>query len=110
MSNIKLENLEIDGYMIYQDKDSFNFGIDAVLLANFALRESSHSLPHQICDFCTGSLPIPLIMYAKRKMFLGDNVKFLAFEIDKEQVELCNKSIEYNKENVEDAKNIRFKL
>ena len=39
MSNIKLENLEINDYMIYQDKDSFNFGIDAVLLANFALRE-----------------------------------------------------------------------
>ena len=123
MSNIKLENLEIDGYMIYQDKDSFNFGIDAVLLANFALREVAQCSPLRdgsvgadnirpyerelkICDFCTGSLPIPLIMYAKRKMFLGENVKFTAFEIDKEQVELCNKSITYNKENVEDAKNI----
>lgn len=39
MGSIKLENLEINDYMIYQDKDSFNFGIDAVLLANFALRE-----------------------------------------------------------------------
>lgn len=106
MSNIKLENLEINGYHIYQDKDSFNFGIDAVLLANFALREGSQCSPLQVCDFCTGALPIPLIMYAKRKMFLGENVKFTAFEIDKDQVELCNKSIAYNKENVEDAKNI----
>lgn len=117
MSNIKLENLEINGYHIYQDKDSFNFGIDAVLLANFALRagsqcsplqrnEGSQASPLQVCDFCTGALPIPLIMYAKRKMFLGENVKFTAFEIDKDQVELCNKSIEYNKTNVEDAKNI----
>lgn len=106
MSNIKLENLEINGYHIYQDKDSFNFGIDAVLLANFALRAGSQCLPLQVCDFCTGALPIPLIMYAKRKMFLGENVKFTAFEIDKDQVELCNKSIAYNKENVEDAKNI----
>ena len=123
MSNIKLENLEINGYMIYQDKDSFNFGIDAVLLANFALRENSQSSPLRdgsagadnirlyekgikVCDFCTGSLPIPLIMYAKRKKFLGENVKFTAFEIDKEQVELCNKSITYNKESVEDAKTI----
>lgn len=110
MSNIKLENLEIDGYMIYQDKDSFNFGIDAVLLANFALREfyggARISVPTKICDFCTGALPIPLIMYAKRKMFLGDNIKIDAYEIDNEQVELCNKSILYNKQNVSDAKNI----
>ena len=122
MSNIKLENLEINGYHIYQDKDSFNFGIDAVLLANFALRAGSQCSPLQrnegsasirpydsvlkICDFCAGALPVPLIMYAKRKMFLGDKVKFTAFEIDKDQVELCNKSIAYNKKNVEDAKNI----
>ena len=129
MSNIKLENLEINGYHIYQDKDSFNFGIDAVLLANFALRAGSQCSPLQrnkgsasirpydgdirpydsvlkICDFCAGALPIPLIMYAKRKMFMGENVKFTAFEIDKDQVELCNKSIAYNKQSVEDAKNI----
>ena len=118
MSDVRLENLEINGYMIYQDKDSFNFGVDAVLLANFAIREGSHSSPLRairegshssplrICDFCAGSLPVPLIMYAKRKIFLGENVKFTAFEIDEEQVALCNKSILYNKENVEDAKNI----
>ena len=119
MSNVKLENLEINGYMIYQDKDSFNFGIDAVLLANFALREfygGAHivcdnggrmiSALTRICDFCTGALPIPLIMYAKRKMFLGENIKIDAFEIDGEQVGLCNKSILYNKENASDAKNI----
>ena len=63
MSDIKLENLEINDYMIYQDKDSFNFGIDAVLLANFALREAgANSSSLHICDFCTGALPIPLIM------------------------------------------------
>ena len=124
--NVKLENLEINGYMIYQDKDSFNFGIDAVLLANFALREFGARIACQyegsqcveskektlgisqikICDFCTGALPIPLIMYAKRKSFLGENIKIDAFEIDEEQVALCNKSVLYNKENVEDAKQI----
>ncbi|MBP3200957.1 MAG: SAM-dependent methyltransferase [Lachnospiraceae bacterium] len=109
MSNIKLENLEINDYMIYQDKDSFNFGIDAVLLANFALREygsKKSDATINICDFCTGTLPIPLIMYAKRKLFLGNNMKITAFEIDKDQVSICNKSIKYNKENVSDAINI----
>ena len=152
MANVKLENLEINGYHIYQDKDSFNFGIDAVLLANFALREygkvsgsrsspvreDSHSSSVRegsrcvaptdirssvikICDFCAGALPIPLIMYAKRRMLLaaravrGDGVgakqcepalSIDAFEIDTDQVSLCNKSIMWNKENVDDAKNI----
>lgn len=147
MSNVKLENLEINGYMIYQDKDSFNFGIDAVLLANFALREygkvsGSHNSPVRegsrfvaptgarssdikICDLCTGALPIPLIMYAKRKMILGETmlsthitraygmgelcepcINIDAFEIDADQVSLCNKSIMWNKENVDDAKSI----
>ena len=144
MSKVKLEDLEIYGYMIYQDKDSFNFGIDAVLLANFALREyyggrmisaptkvqedggriistpASERLissPIRVCDFCTGTLPIPLIMYAKRNLLVGSSenvgakqcessIKIDAFEIDEDQVKLCNESILYNKENVEDAKNI----
>ena len=124
MANIKLEDLEINGYHIYQDKDSFNFGIDAVLLANFALRECINKCSEniikfdetkskksilRICDFCTGALPIPLIMYAKRGA-LGikqiSDINIYAFEIDEEQVSLCNKSINYNKENVIDAKNI----
>lgn len=92
--NIKLEDLEINNYKIFQDKDSFNFGIDAVLLANFVLRESAGAI--NFCDFCTGNLPIPLIIYAKRNKFLSDEISIKCFEIDKEQVELCNKSIEYN--------------
>ena len=106
MANVKLENLEVDGYHIYQDKDSFNFGIDAVLLANFALRENLIDKTKQIkiCDFCTGTLPIPLIMYAKWNM--SSTPKIDAFEIDEEQVSLCDKSIAWNKENVPAAINI----
>ena len=125
MSNIKLEDLEINKYMIYQDKDSFNFGIDAVLLANFALREFYGGMASKIriCDFCTGTLPIPLIMYAKRHMLDSVRVKHCgtepvgakhcvpelkidAFEIDSDQVSLCKKTILYNKEHVDDAKDI----
>ena len=102
MSNIKLENLEIDGYHLYQDKTNFNFGIDAVLLANFALREAKLKDPVKICDLCSGTLPIPLIMYAKTHVKSSID----AFEIDKSQVSLSNKSILWNKENVVSAKNI----
>lgn len=151
MANIKLENLEIDGFHLYQDKTNFNFGIDAVLLANFALRESnlvraisaspltqvscaspsvraSYASPTKICDLCSGTLPIPLIIYAKshmethceptprkgelceptpRKSELCEPFLHIdTYEIDKSQVKLSNKSILWNKENVPQAKNI----
>ena len=106
--NIKLENLEINGYHLYQDKDNFNFGIDAVLLANFALKELNimSNTKIQICDFCTGTLPIPLMMYAKSNV-KNATIKIDAFEIDNEQVTLCNKSIIWNYENVTSAHNIK---
>ena len=142
MGEVKLENLEIDGYHLYQDKDNFNFGIDAVLLSNFVLREyfgeNKNHLYHNVnkeyknldksavtnmCDLCSGTLPIPLIVYGKYKKVLSDkkyvyedngknytcDIKKLhidSFEIDREQVALSNKSILWNKENVESAKNI----
>ena len=132
MSNIKLENLEIDGYHLYQDKTNFNFGIDAVLLANFALRESlaskavgagttspqpvgaSYASPLKACDLCSGTLPIPLIIYAKTRRSehnrRGEHrepaLHIDAFEIDRDQAKLSQKSILWNKENVPSAKNI----
>ncbi|MBQ7743296.1 MAG: hypothetical protein IJT67_00695, partial [Lachnospiraceae bacterium] len=102
MDKIKLENLEIDGYHLYQDKGNFNFGIDAVLLANFALREAingagsatsmrkSSMSPIKICDFCAGTLPIPLIIYAKSRLGKLHDVTLHidAYEIDLSQVKL----------------------
>ena len=119
MSSIKLENLEINGFHLYQDKNNFNFGIDAVLLANFVLREypglstkTSTTIKKtaaktvstiKICDLCSGTLPIPLIIYAKSA---SPKLHIDAFEIDKDQVALSNKSIIWNKDNVKLAQNI----
>lgn len=111
--NIKLEDLEVNDYKIYQDKDSFNFGIDAVLLANFMLR-NYHNYKNinkekiiNYCDMCAGNIPIPLIVYAKRKEFLTKNLKCVAIEINKEQIALAQKSILYNLENAIDSKEIK---
>lgn len=110
--NIKLEDLEINNYKIYQDKDSFNFGVDAVFLANFALQNidaASYARPDtvmKICDFCTGNLPIPLIMYAKRKDFIPCKINIDAIEINEEQVKIAKDSLNYNYENISDAKDI----
>lgn len=91
----RIDDLEIRNYKIYQDTDRFCFGIDAVLLANFALRNISYNNNTilNIADLCSGTLPIPLIMYAKRK----NGIKIDAYEYDEEQVLLSKKSILENK-------------
>ena len=91
----RLDDLEIRGYKIYQDREKFCFGIDAVLLANFSLKSIGYKnqSPMYIADLCSGTLPIPLIMYAKRNI----DMKISAFEIDKDQVEISKKSIWENK-------------
>ena len=110
--NIKLEDLEINNYKIYQDKDSFNFGIDAVLLANFAIRNYGmlDKSELKICDLCSGNLPIPLIIYAKRKEYLCESISIDAYEIDKDQVALANKSLIENMNSVPDAKDITYDI
>ena len=44
---------------IVQNTDWFNFSLDSVLLANFALQNKSYK---NIMDFSTGNSPIPLIL------------------------------------------------
>lgn len=91
----RIDDLEIKNYKIYQDTDNFCFGIDAVLLANFTLRNisSNNTSCLNIADLCSGTLPIPLIMYAKRKF----DMKIDAFEYDESKVLLSKKSIDLNK-------------
>lgn len=98
--NIKLDDLEVNNYMIYQDRDAFCFGLDSVLLSNFFLKNINvvnDSI--NICDLCSGNLIIPLIIYAKRKKYKFDKIKISTFEIDKDQVIISNKSLDYNLKN-----------
>ena len=103
--NIKLDDLEVNNYMIYQDRDAFCFGLDSVLLANFFLKNINvvnDSI--NICDLCSGNIIIPLIIYAKRKNYNLNKVKISAFEIDNDQVIISNKSLDYNLKNDKDIK------
>ena len=95
---LELDDLQINNYKIYQDRDAFCFGIDSVLLANFFLRNINVKDNNiKICDLCSGNLIIPLIIYAKRKKYNLDNISISTFEIDKDQTDISKKSIEYNK-------------
>jgi len=58
----RVDDLSCGGYRIIQDPRSFCFGIDAVLLANFAGKTSG-----KMIDLGTGNGVIPLLYSAKKK-------------------------------------------
>ena len=92
----RIDDLEIKGYKIYQDSDSFCFGVDAVLLANFALRNIKNKTNQKLrmADLCTGNMAVALIFYAKKDF----DVRIDCIDIDEYQLSLAKKSIELNKE------------
>ncbi len=87
------QNEELDdlggGYQIIQNREYFLFGIDSVLLADFA---ASFIKPKdKVGDIGTGSGVIPILI-AKRK-----NIKELtAFEIQESLVELADRNFRLN--------------
>lgn len=80
-----LDDLQ-NGYFIFQNSEGFKFGIDAVLLADFAKECSG-----RIIDLCSGNGIIPLLLAAKTKVRHID-----AVEIQPEMAELAEKSVVYN--------------
>lgn len=58
----RIDNLNIDGYRIYQNSKLFRFGIDAVLLAAFA----EISKKDKVIDLCSGSGIIPFLYLARK--------------------------------------------
>lgn len=60
---LRLDELGRKGYRILQDPDAFCFGVDAVLLADFA--EASQT--ERVIDFGTGNGILPLLLDARNK-------------------------------------------
>ena len=58
-----LEDLGLKGLHIIQKKHGFRFGVDAVLLADFAKVRKKDT----VIDFCTGTGIIPLLIYGKKE-------------------------------------------
>jgi tRNA1Val (adenine37-N6)-methyltransferase len=84
----KLENLHIKDFKIFQDKEKFCWGIDAVLLSDFAECHKNT----KCADLGTGNAIIPILMAAKNPA-----VKFYGVEIQKEIAYMAVKSVEINK-------------
>ena len=83
----RLDDLNIKGYRIIQHKDKFCFGMDAVLLSEFARAKEGEL----VLDLGTGTGVIPILMEAK-----GKGSSFRALEIQPESAAMARRSIALN--------------
>lgn len=82
-----LEDLQINGLFLLQKKDSFRFGMDAVLLSNFIKAK-----PHQnVLDLGTGTGIIPVLVAAKT-----DVKSITGLEIQPDIADMAQRSIDGN--------------
>lgn len=84
---IRLDELNIKNYKIYQDSDSFCFGTDAVLLSWFAGAKKFT----QAVDLCSGNGIIPVLLSVHTCV-----KKITAVELQQSQSELSRRTVEYN--------------
>lgn len=82
-----LDDLQLKDICIIQKRGGFRFGIDAVLLANFANVKKKH----KVMDLCTGTGIVPFIIKGKK-----EPQKIVGLEIQNEFVEMANRSIKIN--------------
>ena len=106
--NERIDDLEYKGLKIIQNKEWFCFGIDSVILANFAKNEKKGS---KILDLGTGTGIIAILLSKK-----VENSEVTAIEIQKEVAEMAERSVKLNnlessiKIINEDVKNISKKI
>ncbi len=98
-----IDDLQLKGLNLIQKKDGFKFGIDAVLLSDFAYIKNKH----KVIDLCTGTGIIPFLIYGKY-----EPQSVYGLEIQEDMVDMAKRSIKLNslEEKVfflnEDLKNI----
>lgn len=83
----RLDDLQVNGYEIIQHPGKFCFGMDAVLLANFA-RVKMHE---RVLDLGTGTGIIPILLTAKTE---GED--FTGLEIQEESADMARRSVIHN--------------
>lgn len=84
---IRLDDLFVHGWKIYQDTDGFCFGTDAILLSSFAAEKRFSTAVDLCCG--TGILPLLLASYDCAKAVYG-------VEISPASASLARKSIDLN--------------
>lgn len=85
--NETLDDLQLGGICVIQKKDTFRFGVDAVLLANFARIKRGMN----VIDLCSGTGIVPFILAGKTEA-----AHITGLEIQEDMVEMANRSVKYN--------------
>ncbi|SHI50104.1 tRNA1(Val) (adenine(37)-N6)-methyltransferase [Lutispora thermophila] len=86
-SDETLDDLQ-NGYYIIQKKDGFRFGVDAVLLSDFAALKRTDN----VLEMGTGTGIISILLYAKK-----NPKSIVAVEIQEDMAEMASRSVGYNK-------------
>ena len=89
--NERIDNLEYKNLKIVQDKDGFCFGIDSVLLSDFAKEIRSKSI---VLDLGTGNGVLGILLCGKTNLS-----KIYGVEIQEDIANIAQKSINLNKLN-----------
>ena len=87
--NEKIEDLQINNLKIIQNKTGFCFGIDSILLSDFAKEIKKES---KVVDLGTGTGIISILLCEKTKL-----KEIIGIEVQKEVYEMAKKSIKLNK-------------
>ena len=86
--NERIDDLQLNNLKLIQKKDGFCFGIDSVLLADFAKKIKNNST---IIDFGTGTGIIPILLSAKIKA-----QHMIGIEIQEDIAEMAIRSVKLN--------------
>ena len=82
-----IDDLQLKGLKLIQKQQGFRFGVDAVLLSDFANIKNKH----RVVDLCTGTGIIPFLAYGKY-----NPKEVIGLEIQDDMVEMANRSSELN--------------
>lgn len=82
-----IDDLQLKGLNLIQKKEGFKFGIDAVLLSDFAVVKKKH----RVMDLCTGTGIVPFLIYGKY-----DPQSVYGLEIQDDMVDMANRSLKVN--------------
>ena len=83
----RLDDLQLVGMRILQKEAGFRFGMDAVLLADFARVDAKDT----VADFGTGTGILPLLLKGR-----GKGAAFHAFEIQADMADMARRSMALN--------------
>ena len=86
--NERIDDLELKGLKIIQNKEGFCFGIDSVLLSDFAKNIKNNSL---VLDLGTGTGIIPILLCGKTNL-----KKVIGIEVQEKIAEMAKRSIKLN--------------